>query len=379
MMFRPAGALVLALVPAIISAQEAALMTGGGVARLDQLTSEPISTLGFMGAARLGPMKLDLTGSTTNYRDLGNDNRVRSALSLTGGRRGWRVAGGPALEMGSTIRESWTTAWSGAVSVARSIGRLNLEIRAAEGITRPDAQRVSFGRRGTSAGFNFGPARLAASYDVTVVRDSTLRDNVFFDPEVPGAEGSIFRDRVRQVHDAAIRLDFTLPSAAVVASIGRRRGDDIATQTFWRLGFDFPVAEVASIVFSTSRDAADVVLGLRGGRTTTIGFRLALPDAADRASLPKVVPVVVDRETAERVRVVLTLPGGSRARIMGEMTGWQPIELESIGHEKFQGWFLAKSGTYRINVALDDGPWITPPGIPRVEDGFGGMVGLLEL
>jgi hypothetical protein len=349
------------------------------VARLDQLSTEPISTLGLTGATRLGPLALDVAGTTTNYRDLGNANRVHSALALTGGRRGWRVEAGPVLTMGSTVREEWTTAWSGAVAVGRTIGGLDLEVRGAEGITRPDGQRVSFGRRGAEASYRLGPVRLGTAYDLTVIRDSTLRDNVFFDPDAPGTEGSIFRDRVRQVHDVSVLLEVTLPGAAVAAAVGRRRGDDIATQTFWRMDLDLPVAEVASIVFSTSREPADVVLGLRGGRTTTLGFRVSLPDPAVAGTRREVSPVLVDRETPRRVRVVLTLPGGARARIMGEMTGWQPVELEPIGRGRFQGWFLATEGTYRINVALDDGPWIAPPGVPRVEDGFGGMVGLLDL
>lgn len=379
MTLRSAGVLVLALVPAVAGAQMASLMTGGGVARLDQLTTEPISTLGLTGAARVGPVVLDVTGSTTNYRDLGNDNRVRSSLLLTADRKGWRVGAGPVLSTGSTVREEWNSAWSGAVLVGRTIGAVDLEIRAAEGITRPDGQRVPFGTRGAELSYRLGPVRLGGRYDMIVLRDSTLRDDVFFDPETPGSEGAIFRDRLRQVHDAAVNLGVAFPSARLDLSLGRRRGDDIATQTFWSLNLDLPVAEIASIVFNASREPADVVLGLRGGRTTTLGFRVSLPHPAASGGRPSSVAVVVDRETPQRVRVVLTLPGGSSARIMGEMTGWQPIQLESIGRGRFQGWFLAGEGTYRINVALDDGPWIAPPGLPRVEDGFGGMVGLLDL
>ncbi len=376
---RSAGVLILALVPAVVGAQRASLMTGGGVAQLDQLSTEPISTLGLAATAPLGPLAFEVTGTTTNYRDLGNANRVRSALFLTGGQRGWRVAGGPVLTMGSTVREAWTTAWSGAIAVGREVGRLDFEVRAAEGLTQPGGQRVSFGRRGVAMGLDLGPVQLATRLDQTVIRDSTLRDDVFFDPESPRTDISIFTDRVRRVHDAALAVEVALPSALVSATIGRRAGDDIATQTFWSFDLDVPVAEVASIVFNASREPADVVLGLRGGRTTTLGFRFALPDPRAAGRLRPEAPVVIERETATRVRIVLVLPGGSRARLMGEMTGWQPMELESLGHGKFQGWFLAPAGTYRINVALDDGPWIAPPGMPRAEDGFGGMVGLLEL
>ena len=115
---------------------------------------------------------------------------------------------------------------------------------------------------------------------------------------------------------------------------------------------------------------------------------LAGTRSAGRSSLLAAFPVeavgaqnagYIEREDARHVRVVLSLPGGSRARLMGEMTGWRPVDLEPIGGGRFVGSFLAVPGTYRINVALDDGPWVAPPGMPRIEDGFGGMVGLLEL
>ena len=92
----------------------------------------------------------------------------------------------------------------------------------------------------------------------------------------------------------------------------------------------------------------------------------------------QVLPSVM-RESAGVVRVIFMLPGGDSAKVMGEMTGWRPVALEPLGRGRFVGWFLAPGGTYRVNVSLDDGPWIAPPGMPRVEDGFGGLVGLLQL
>ena len=55
-----------------------------------------------------GPLALDVAGTTTNYRDLGNANRVQSALALTGGRHGWRVEAGPVLWSGAN---PWLDAW----------------------------------------------------------------------------------------------------------------------------------------------------------------------------------------------------------------------------------------------------------------------------
>ena len=34
-------------------------------------------------------------------------------------------------------------------------------------------------------------------------------------------------------------------------------------------------------------------------------------------------------------------------------------------------------GMYHINVRVDGGPWMAPPGIPTMHDGFSGDVGLI--
>ncbi len=364
----------VALLPPVAEAQMASFTTTGGVARLDQFSAGAVGTLGATAGGDLGPLGLRLTGNAMNYQSLGTINRGRADLRFGEAARGWHVSAGPTLEVGSGINEPWNQAWSGAFSVGRALGPFELEVRAAEGLTRPEHQRVSFGRRGARASMSIGPVRFLASYDLTIVRDSVLRDDVFF---VPG-DASQFQGRVRDVRDAAMVLHVDLPTAALSATLGQRSGDDISTQAFWRLEAAVPIAQTASVVIAASREPADVVLGLRGGRATTLGLRLALPEEG-RAVRRFATRVEVDRQADDLVRVVFTLPGGERARLMGEITGWRPVELEPLGHGKFAAWFRVGGGTYRINVALDDGPWIAPPGMPRVEDGFGGLVGLLAL
>ncbi len=375
MIRRPALLLAAAaLLPAVTDAQQASFTTSGGVARLDQFSAGAVGTLGARAGGSVGPLGLQLVGHTMNYQSLGTTNRGQADLRFAESGHGWRVSAGPRLELGSGVNEPWNQAWSGVVGVGRRFGPVEIGIDAAEGITRPNRQRVSFGRRGARTGVTIGPVRLLASFDLTIVRDSTLRDDVFF---VPGDE-TLYRNRVRDVRDAAMLLVVDLPTVALSATVGQRSGDDIATQAFWRLEAAVPIAQAASVVVAASREPADVVLGLRGGRATTLGLRFALPEDG-RVARRYTTRVEVERQASDLVRVVFTLPGGQRARLMGEITGWRPVELEPLGHGKFAAWFRAGIGTYRVNVALDDGPWIAPPGMPRVEDGFGGLVGLLAL
>ena len=46
---------------------------------------------------------------------------------------------------------------------------------------------------------------------------------------------------------------------------------------------------------------------------------------------------------------------------------------------RWEAWLDATPGLYRVNLRLDDGPWLAPPGMPSVDDDFGGRVGLLAL
>ena len=62
--------------------------------------------------------------------------------------------------------------------------------------------------------------------------------------------------------------------------------------------------------------------------------------------------------------------------VMGAFSGWQPLRLERDG----DAWILPRrlqSGLHRILVRVDGGEWRTPDNLPRTEDEFGMMVGLL--
>lgn len=376
-MIRAGWWIALAIAPGTLGAQVASLTTGGGVGQFDQSATGAIATLAFDGTGRIGPVLIEAQSAMISYQDLGTRNQAMVDARWAFAREGWRAGIGPRFETGNAIRTGWSEAWSGTGFVGRSLGPFDVALEFGEGITHPLDQRVSFGRRGLSAGVETGAVAIRGLFNVTVMRDSTLRDDVFFDGSSTADLDTLFRDRVRSVNDLALMLVISVPGLEFRGTVGRRSGDDIATQAWWRLRAMVPLSQVASIEVGANRNPADVVLGLPGGRETTLGLRVALPD---RAAEPREIPrVVVERQDPRHVRIILTLPGASRARLMGEFTGWRPVDLEPIGGGKYAASFFAVGGTYRINVALDDGPWVAPPGMPRVEDGFGGVVGLLEL
>lgn len=376
-MTRLVGCALLLSLPAALTAQVAALTTGGGIGQFDQSTFGPIGTIDVDARGRLGPLLMSANTSTVSYRDLGTTNRASARAQWAFMRDGWSASIGPQFETGNGIRSEWNEAWSGGGEVSRNLGPVVLAVSLDEGVARHLDQRVSFGLRGLAAAVSIGALSVRGSLDVTMLRDSTLRDNVYYDGSDHTGAATVFRDRVRTIRDMALVVALRTASLELSGTLGRRSGDDIPSQAWWSATALVPLTEVASIEVGSSRNPANVVLGLPGARETTLGLRVAWPD---RARTPRTAPrALIERQDAEHVRVILTLPGAARVRLMGDFTGWRPVELEPIGGSRYAASFFARGGTYRINIALDDGPWIAPPGMPRVDDGFGGLVGLLEL
>ena len=61
---------------------------------------------------------------------------------------------------------------------------------------------------------------------------------------------------------------------------------------------------------------------------------------------------------------------------MGDFTEWEPRTLVSSGGA-FEGAMVMRSGTHRMLVRIDGGPWRPAANTPAVDDDLGGRVGLL--
>jgi len=70
----------------------------------------------------------------------------------------------------------------------------------------------------------------------------------------------------------------------------------------------------------------------------------------------------------------------SVVEVSGDFTNWVPLGLERA---KDEGWWsktlLLRPGKYQMNLRLNGGQWIVPPGLLSMVDEFGGSVGLLVI
>ena len=66
---------------------------------------------------------------------------------------------------------------------------------------------------------------------------------------------------------------------------------------------------------------------------------------------------------------------------MADFTEWEPIALER-NHVDGGEWLMKRPlvpGTHRVALRIDGGTWVVPINLPRVDDDFGGSVGLVTI
>ena len=107
------------------------------------------------------------------------------------------------------------------------------------------------------------------------------------------------------------------------------------------------------------------------------------------SSIPRTtVPVAPMTIAAVKVFEVRTLATGTQkitvrvggvetVEVMGDFSDWMPLVLMRRGRDLWDITLPVTTGVHEINLRLDGGPWLAPPGLPTRRDSFSGDVGLL--
>ena len=200
-----------------------------------------------------------------------------------------------------------------------------------------------------------------------------------------------------QYMDAQLALSWTRDRLDLGALLGTRLGDQLTflggTSRSW--GNLSAVARMTprfALVASGGTYPIDPTQGFPGGRFVSVSIRMALRRAREAVPLNTTqaglgttteenVPVVTGF-AAEATRTgVVTLKvnarGARSVEVAGDFTNWSPIALESESGGLWSVTLPIKQGKYQMNLRLDGGKWVVPPGLLPMPDEFGGSVGLL--
>jgi hypothetical protein len=173
-------------------------------------------------------------------------------------------------------------------------------------------------------------------------------------------------------------------TGTILGGTGRRWGSMAVTT--W-------LAPQLGLVLAGGTYPIDLTQGFPGGRFLTFSVRLrsapegsALGGSADRRAATTIgagnrEPEITFRAlpgSSGQVRLEIVAPGASTVEVMGDFTTWKPIQLV-VREGKWSVSLPIARGTHQLNVRLNGGRWMVPPGLPSISDEFGGSAGLLVI
>lgn len=141
----------------------------------------------------------------------------------------------------------------------------------------------------------------------------------------------------------------------------------------------------AALVASAGRALADEARGVPSVRYLSVALRFGWrPSRAGAVLRVRQTQGGDDagridiRNSGDSLRAVIVHQRiASRVEVVGDFTDWQPVAMTSMPNGEWRIERTIAPGPHKVAIRVDGGPWRVPPNLPRVEDDFGGEVGIV--
>ncbi|MGE5731606.1 MAG: glycogen-binding domain-containing protein [Gemmatimonas sp.] len=153
------------------------------------------------------------------------------------------------------------------------------------------------------------------------------------------------------------------------------------------------VSSRVAVVGSVGSYPVDLTQGYPGGRFVSLALRIASRNSrsmenvastsassvADPTPATSVAAFDVGTVRGSQRLLRVNAPSARSVELNGDFTQWESVRL-TRGSD---GWWSVTlpiaPGTHQMNIRVDGGRWIAPPGLLTSTDEFGGIVGLLTI
>jgi len=194
-------------------------------------------------------------------------------------------------------------------------------------------------------------------------------------------------ERQSRFGDLEGSMHWELGAVELTAQMGRRFGDSYdvtsdsrqwssAMATIW-------LTDRIALVGGGGRQPALPLRGLPARTFGMAGLELAywpMSKTAVPVSLPH-APLVRSFEMKPGLggmqKIVIRVSGVETVDVMGDFSDWSPLVVSRRGRDLWELSIPLSPGMHQINVRVDGGQWVAPPGMPTIRDSFGGEVGLI--
>ena len=182
-----------------------------------------------------------------------------------------------------------------------------------------------------------------------------------------------------QYLEAGLGLRTETDATALNFGVTSRR-DPGATQLFEQSVTGSAVVwtgESVAVVFTAAHQLPDFVRGGDALDAVSVGLRFgqASPIAVRSTAYAAMIQFT---GTADTRTVRIHVSDVRTVEVMADFTNWEPRSMTRNG-AAFETTMRVTSGTHRLMIRVDGGPWQPPANTPAVDDDFGGRVGLLNV
>ena len=201
--------------------------------------------------------------------------------------------------------------------------------------------------------------------------------------------------------DAQASLSWKGDALDLGALLGFRLGDQLTTlsanvRSWASASAVFWMTPGIAVALGGGNYPVDPTQGFPGGRFVSLSLRLAqgrrpsqqpIEQSGQESRLSELVPntttamtgFIATRGAGDAVTLRVNAPDARSVEINADFTNWVPAQLAPAGGGWWSSTIPIKSGKYQMNIRVNGGQWIVPPGLLSMVDEFGGTVGLLVI
>jgi hypothetical protein len=184
--------------------------------------------------------------------------------------------------------------------------------------------------------------------------------------------------RLKYWPDAEGRIAWRFDALTMEAVIGARgRIDSYAPSVWGRIGATYPISPRFALVAAVGSEPTRPSLGLPSSNFVSLALRLRRWRSPAGVDSTRSATFGVQRENDKECRITYAAPNASTVELSGDFNGWRPVKLRSTRTGVWETTVPLTPGTYHVNVRVDGGRWLPPPGLPQADDDFNGAVGVL--
>jgi hypothetical protein len=195
---------------------------------------------------------------------------------------------------------------------------------------------------------------------------------------IGGVLDTIPSSRLKFWPDAEGRIAWRFSELTMEAVFGARGRVESYVPSVWgRLGASYPLSSRFALVAAAGSEPTRPSLGLPASNFVSLALRVRPWRSPSGIDSTQPTAFTVERTNDREYRILYAVANATTVELSGDFNGWRPMKLVSSRAGIWETTMQLTPGTYHVNLRVDGGRWLPPPGLPQADDDFNGAVGVL--